>query len=166
MEHEDPPNDGLAAALGELLHRLDPLPPTAIELAKLSFGLRNVDAELAALVADSDVDHAAVAVREDRTGDAPRLLTFEVAAGTETDGPVAVEIEVSGSNGRRRLFGQLHPPGPGDVEVHHPTGTATRRVAADDHGCFLIEEVVPGPVSLTWHRPGHRPVRTAWTILD
>lgn len=193
MEHKDtgpeparlgPDDDdedlALTNSFGEFLRRLDPPPPAAIELAQLSFGLRSVDSELAALVADSDLDLAAIAVRDGGPAGGPRLLTFEVGTGPEADrpeaepeadvtdsgAPAAIEIEVTGSGQHRRVLGQLHPPGPATIELRRTADPAPRRAEADDRGRFLIDLVGPGPVSITWHRPGQRPVSTAWTSLD
>src|SRR5690349_17434501 len=97
--------------LGEIFRTQDGPPPEAIELAKLSFGLRSIDAELAALVVDADLD-SAVSVRAGESDDGTRLLTFEVADPTDAGEPAAVEVEISGAGRGRRLFGQLHPPAP------------------------------------------------------
>ena len=129
-------------------------PAHVVELAKQLYGLRNLDAELAALTADSAVDPAVVAVRDG--GAATRLLTFETP-------DLAIEIEVSGTGRFRRVLGQLEPPGPAVIEIRQPSTPRSRRVDADERGRFVIERVEPGPVSLTCHRAGGRPVSTEWT---
>ncbi|HEX8631695.1 MAG TPA: carboxypeptidase-like regulatory domain-containing protein [Catenuloplanes sp.] len=157
----EPDDAALLARLGEVIHRPEPVPPAAIELARGSFGLRTVDAELAALVGDSDVDEAVVAVRLGDPNAGPRLLTFEVGGADAA----AIEVEISGAGRRHRLLGQLHPPGAARVELRQPGVPGTRSVTADDQGRFLIDDVDPGLFNLTCHRPGHRPVTTAWTGL-
>jgi hypothetical protein len=92
-------HDILMSRLREMLATTDGPPPEFIELAKRMFGLRTVDAELAALIADSDVEAGAVAVRG---GAETRLLTFESA-------DLAIEIEVSRTGRSRRVLGQLVP---------------------------------------------------------
>ena len=69
------------ARLGALFLQEDPPPPAAIELARQSFVLRNLDGDLAALVEDSESDDPAAVVRSVAvrgTGTAPetRQLTF------------------------------------------------------------------------------------------
>src|SRR5687767_810225 len=98
------------ARLGALFREYDGPPETAVELARLSFGLRTIDAELAALTADSRTDRPLESVRAADVGTAPRLLTFEAA-------DLAVELEVSGTGSSRRLLGQLVPAGPATIEV-------------------------------------------------
>jgi hypothetical protein len=152
-------DDALLARLAGMFREEDPPPAAAVELAKQSFGLRALDAELAALTADSRLDQPAVAVREGRSDAGPRLLTFESAE-------LVVEVEVSGSDEHRRVLGQLLPPGPARIEVRQPAAPAPRWIDADDHGRFVIEDLDPGPVSLTCHQPGRRSVTTEWTGLD
>lgn len=162
-EHQD---DGSAARLGEMFRTQDGPPSYVVELAKLSFGLRTVDAELAALVADSGVDADAVAVRAGGPDDGSRLLTFEVGDPAGAGQMVAVEVEISGVGRHRRLLGQLHPAVPATIEVRQPAAAVPRTVQADDLGRFLVEQLTAGPFSLTCHRPGQRPVVTAWASAD
>jgi hypothetical protein len=162
---ESSPDDAeLLARLGALFGPIEQPPADAVELAKLSFGLRTADAELAALVADSEVD-SGLAVRFGDTGDQPRLFTFETGdpAGEGAGGDSAVEVEISGVGRGSRMVGQLHPPGPARIELRQPGGAEPRSVDADDQGRFLIEGLDPAPFSLLCHRPGQRPIRTAWT---
>jgi hypothetical protein len=168
VKHEDTgpehnlDDDRLSERLRDLLRRTDSPPHLAVELAKQSFALRSVDAELAALVADSEVDGLAVTVRNDEP-DGPRLLTFETEP-SPTGDIAAVEVELGGPGGRR-LLGQMHPPGPARIEVRQPAAAGPRWVEADDHGRFAIEDMAAGPFSLTCHAAGRRPVTTAWTTL-
>jgi hypothetical protein len=152
-------DDELMARLGVLFRKYDGPPGTAVELARLSLGLRTLDAELAALTADSRTDRPLEGVRAADVGTAPRLLTFEAA-------DLAVELEVSGTGGSRRLLGQLVPAGPATIEVRQPSGAAASPVDADDRGRFALDGVAPGPVSLVCHRAGRRAVATAWTTVD
>jgi hypothetical protein len=150
----------LLARLRRMFDHDDHPPAEAVELARQSYGLRAVDAELAALAADSDLDAAAVVVRSDDSGGGPRLISFEAA-------DLAVEVEVTGTGRRRRLLGQLLPAGPIRVEVRHGSSPPeVRWIEVDDRGRFVIENVSAGPISLTCHRPGQRPVATQWTWLE
>ncbi|PMR60338.1 hypothetical protein C1A38_14850 [Verrucosispora sp. ts21] len=157
-------DDPLLAPLGELIRAADAPPAMAVELAKQSFGLRQVDTELAALVADSAMDPVGTAVRVGEQGTLPRLLTFEVEGPDDT--PQAVEVEVSGSGRYRRLLGQLHPPGAARIEVRQPGGDAVDPVDADEQGRFVVAAVGVGLIRLTWHRPGRHAIATAWFRLD
>jgi hypothetical protein len=152
-------DDALMARLGQLFREYDAPPETAIELARQSFGLRTIDAELAALTADSRAEGQLAGVRAVGTDAGPRLLTFEAAG-------LAVEVEVSGSGRVRRLLGQLLPPGPATIEVRQPSATVPLRVDSDERGRFAVDDVEPGPVSLVCHRGGRRSVATAWTTVE
>lgn len=150
-------DEELMARLAEMFSRLDPPPALVLDLAKQSYGLHTLDAELAALTEDSRLEEAAT-VRLAETGVGPRLLTFEAPG-------LAVEIEVTSTGDSRQLLGQLIPPGPARVEVHGGAHE-TAWVEADEQGRFVIERIAGGPLSLTCHRPGQRPVATQWTVLE
>jgi hypothetical protein len=135
-------------------------PPAVVtELAKQSFGLRTVDAELAALVADSEVEGTAAPVRRGSQLQIPRLLTFQTPG-------LQVELEIANSGGRHRILGELVPEGRATVELRQPRGGGPHSVEADDEGRFVIESLQPGPFSLTCRRAGRSPVTTEWTSLD
>jgi hypothetical protein len=148
-------DDILMSRLRSILSSDSP-PAHLLEQAKGLYGLRNLDAELAALTADSAVDPAPVTVRD--AGPAVRLLTFE-APGLA----IEIEIEVGGTGRFHRVLGQLEPPGPAVIEIRQPSAPRPRRVDVDVRGRFVIEDVAPEPISLTCHRDGDRPVRTEWT---
>ena len=143
--------DVLMGRLRKLFSRVDRPPAAAMELVRQSFGLRTLDAELAELVADSAVDHPAVAVRAGTPE--PRLLTFEAP-------DLAIEVQV----GHGGLVGQLIPPVAARIALHQPTTPEPHWTAADERGRFAVENLVPGPFRLTCHRRAERPVTTAWVV--
>jgi hypothetical protein len=151
--------DELFRRLTEMLSPQHNPPAMVTELAKQSFGLRTVDAELAALVADSEVEGTAAAVRRGAQADIPRLLTFETA-------DLLVELEIGGASRSRRILGELVPAGPAKIQVRQPGTSASHLVDADEDGRFVIDRLQPGPFSLTCRRPGRPPVTTEWTSLD
>ncbi|HLL69166.1 MAG TPA: carboxypeptidase-like regulatory domain-containing protein [Micromonosporaceae bacterium] len=154
-----PADDALLRRLAQMFHEEDAPPAGALELAKATFGLRALDAELAALTADSYTDSAALALRASGSTDGPRLLTFEAA-------DFAVELEAHRVGPRRRLLGQLIPAAPARIEVRQTGTPDTPSVHADDQGRFVIENVQPGSLSLICRQPGQRPIATEWTALD
>jgi hypothetical protein len=164
------PDDArLIAWLADALRAADPPPDDMVELAKLSFALRTLDAELAALVEDSaDPATQPVPVRESRPaapgGPDLRQLTFHFHDDrTGDDLIIAVEVDVRGD--RRRLTGQLTPPMPARIEVRQPAVPRARRIDVDQFGRFTVDELVAGPASLTCHRTGVPAVVTEWTLL-
>jgi hypothetical protein len=132
----------LLAGLRGALDRVDPVPTDLVAAARAVLTWRTVDEELAELTYDSLLD-GLVGVRAAPTATAPRQLSFEA-------GGAAVEVELADG----RLVGQLIPPGPARVELHHATDVVATR--ADDLGRFSFDVGVfalpgvgsPGPIRL------------------
>lgn len=147
--------------LRQALRTTEGPPPQVIELAKASFGLRNIDAELATLVADSLDEATGPRVRSLR---APRMLSFEAPG-------LTVEIELTPTGAGWRLIGQLDPPGPARIRLRgviatSPTGVpGVGEAEADRLGRFALDVGEAGPVSLLCQRQGERPVVTTWLLI-
>jgi hypothetical protein len=154
----DPKDNLLMAQLGEMFRDVDPPPKLAIELARRSFMLRDVDAELARLVEDSEAVGSPVAVRGADATYNPRQLTFEGQGLI-----IALEVDIAGN--RRRLSGQVIPIGPAEMELRQPVGRKPRAAPVDGLGRFMFDDVRAGPTSVTCRRAGFPPVTTAWTLL-
>jgi hypothetical protein len=134
----DQGDDGLLRDLGELVRRVDPVPPDVTLSARSALALRRLDADLAELLYDSALDADALAgVRSATT--ASRLLTFEASG-------VTVEVEVAAEGERRRLVGQIVPPGEARLIIRQTSGE--RETSADALGRFAAEDVAAGPVSI------------------
>lgn len=147
----DHTDNELLAELRTLAARHDPIPAEAIAAARSAIAWRTMDAELAELTAYLAPDDRMAGVRGAQI---PMLLTFEAPS-------LTVEVEVLETATGRRLFGQLVPPTPGQVEVRHAAGTTS--VAADEVGRFRMDDVAPGPVSLRCSA-GSRVVQTDWFL--
>jgi len=166
------PDDArLLARLGAMLREAEEPPADAMELARQSFVLRTLDAELASLVEDSDLAAAdpsgptrAIAVRGASLAPEPRQLTFQIVDEHGRD-ELVIAVQVESVGLRRRLTGHLAPQGPAFIEVRQPTVPQARRVDADGRGLFVIDDVLPGPMSLTCRRAGVPAVATQWTLL-
>lgn len=146
----DPPDwsdpDSLAGELRELLRQVDPVPAQVLDAARVSYGWRTLEAELAQLTEDSLLAGAGTELR----GEPARLLTFQ--AGERT-----IELEVSDlGGGRLRVLGQLVPPQPARVRVDQPgpdqSGGPVEaqrggpvEVTADSLGRFTFRELPLGP---------------------
>jgi hypothetical protein len=152
-------DDDLMAELRSLFTRLDPMDPRLLEQARFAYCWRSVDSELAELSFDSLMDHdMAVAVR---AGGDPTLEPRMLGFGAVLDGEdVAIEVEVTGEEGRPVLIGQLLPPEAATVELQAGSGDIDT-VRTDELGRFLIEPVPSGPVRLLV-RLRERLVRTTW----
>ena len=146
-------DETLMAHIRDMFDRVDAVPAWLVDAAKLSFGLRDVDVELAALVADSDVDEPLLAVRS--AGVAARVLTFD-------GDDLTIELEMHPAGEGPAIIGQLFPPGPARVDVHQVGGGET--VQADDLGRFSVAALGGGPCRLVCRRAGRRPTATPWLI--
>lgn len=125
-----PDEERLAGELAALLRQADPVPPAVVAAARASFGWQSLDAELAALTADS------LLATTDVRGEPARLLSYQ--AGERT-----IEIEVTSQDGRLRVLGQLVPPQPARVRAEQPAAAVA--VAADQLGRFAIRDLPAGP---------------------
>jgi hypothetical protein len=144
----------LLARLAELLGDAE-APSWSAELAKASYGLRAVDAELATLTSDSRLSAGSGM----RAAAAPRLAVFD-AAGLS----VEIEIEPAERHGSWRLVGQLAPAGPARIGIRRHDG-AVSWTDADDRGRFSADQLPGGPLSLRCERSGQPVTDTEWIAL-
>ena len=149
-------DDELLARLAATLRGAHEPPAGVAELARLSYGLRDLDAQLAELVADSAVDSTA-GVRAS-TGPA-RLLTF---AADEAE----LELQVAPAGEGWAVVGQLVPPGSAVVRAEPATAAASAVTAdADDLGRFALDLPAGGSWRLVCTRGESTVVVTAWVLL-
>jgi hypothetical protein len=155
----DLPDDELLGRLAATLRDAGDPPHEVAELARLRFGLRRVDEELAELVADSALEAAPVGVRAAGPG-AARLLTFEAEGGE-------LALQVTSGIGRDgwELLGQVVPPGPADIRVEPAGSQAPLEVGADDVGRFTVRGAGSGPWRVVCARPGHPPLVSQWVLF-
>lgn len=150
-------DEGLLAALREVLSRDEPPPDWSAELAKSSYDLRAVDAELAALTSDSGLPAAASGMR---SGTAPRLAVFEAE-----DLSFEIEIEPSTPAGSWRLVGQLIPASAARIQIRQQRAEPVW-VDADDLGRFAADHLAGGSLSLMCMREGMRAAVTDWIAIS
>ena len=114
---EDWDDDQLLEALRGALRERGAVPSWFVETGKNAFAWHNIDAELAQLTYDSEVDLREVAVVRSETASI-RALTF-------TSAHLTMELEVT----EDAVLGQVIPPCAGTLEVHTRAGeiTATER---------------------------------------
>jgi hypothetical protein len=149
-------DEELLAALRQMLGSEESAPEWSSDLAKGSYGLRAVDAELAALVSDSGLAATRSGLRSDGT---PRLAVFDAA-----DLTVEIEVEPGGRPDSWRLVGQLTPAAPARIQVRRQRGEPTW-VDADELGRFAVDHLPSGPLSLLCLRPGARAAVTEWLSI-
>lgn len=142
--------------LSDLVAERDAVPEDVLVSARLSFELRSIDDELAALVYDSMIDDDLLAsVRSG--GVTGRQLTFASRG-------LVLEVEVGGSSSRE-VTGQVVPSQPAEIELRHRGGSTP--VVTDELGYFQIPVLPEGPVSFRCRpaREGSESVATSWVML-
>jgi hypothetical protein len=154
-------DDQLLARLGRAVAEVDPVPDEVRQAARMAFDTRDLDAELAVLVADSardgaDPDAIFDAVRAGEVADI-RLLSF-------TGGGVQVDIEVNRTGGRLDLMGQLSGASGNTCFLEYPQEPAVE-VELDDIGRFMVTGTPGGPVRLRCRSAAGTPVTTSWVTL-
>ncbi len=149
-------DEGLLAALREVIGRDQPPPDWSAELARSSYDLREADASLAALISDSGLATAHSVVR---SGTAPRLAVFDTG-----DLSVEIEIERGARAGSWRLIGQLTPAASARIKVR-PQRAEPSWVDADNRGRFAVDQLPGGPLSLICLRDGMPAAVTEWIAI-
>jgi hypothetical protein len=139
-------DDELLAFLDEALRTEGEVPPDFVAAGKAAFTWRSIDAELAALVYDSEREPA---LTRTQTADL-RALTFASAH-------VTIELELTDSG----LLGQVVPTAPARIDVQTAAGV-TASVTADELGCFTIRDVPQEPFRLRVRVDETIDVLTTW----
>src|SRR5205823_4361864 len=122
-------DERLLERLRMLFTRIDPVSPILLEHARMAFGWRTLEAEIAELSYDSLADREMIAAVRDGgpAGSGPRLLGFDTDVTGDADSALTVEVEVTVERGHACLVGQLMPPVPAMVQVL----SSSRPCAAD-----------------------------------
>lgn len=154
---DEPDDTQLEEELRRVVAQVDSVPPVLVEAAVGAFAWRTIDADLAELTFDSQVDHdEAALVRGTQQG---RMLSFRASN-------LTIEVEVTGTGASRRLVGQLAPPQRASVDIRHGDGVVT--VEADELGRFSADSLQAGPISLRCSpdsATGQPPVVTDWVTI-
>jgi hypothetical protein len=154
-------DDELLAWLGRVAAEADPVPEPVRLAARAAIACRDLDGELAVLLADStadpdrDADGAFEPVRGALDGQATRsrMVSFE-------GGGVRVDLELSRYGERLDLVGQLiGAAGGGTLEYLDGEPHA---LDPDDLGRFLISGVAPGILRVRCVSTAGVPVSTSW----
>jgi hypothetical protein len=148
-----PTDEALLGWLGRLAEDVDPVPAEVYRSASAAFALRDLDAELAELVDDSQAQSDALAGV--RGGADTRLLFFRA-------GELGFELQVTRVGERCAVLGQLVGGWAAEAQVQAPDYAKTAVI--DELGRFDFE-VPPGPCRLNLVRPGRLPVTTDWLLL-
>lgn len=159
-----PEDDALLARLRAVAAEVDPVPADVRALASAALALRDLDAELAVLVHDSeDLDDRAqelVGVRG--SADDVRLLSYDAPA-------LGVELQVVQRGDRRDVLGQVVGETVALVLETAPTGAGTgttdHPLVPDADGLFRLDDLPAGRFRVRLRTPGGLTVLTPWTTL-
>jgi hypothetical protein len=162
MTHDDFSRwqEEVLAAYRRIVAAVDPPPPHLRPAAWAALGARDLDAEIALLIADSRTEAGAAIyepVRAEPDAAPGRwLLSFE-------GGGIQAEIEVEECDGRLRLLGLIS--GASTDNCYLETAGDQRRVDVDDLGRFIVEDLAPGPIRLRCLSTDRVRVTTAWVTV-
>jgi hypothetical protein len=143
-------DDELMDALRRAADVVDPVPDVVALAASAALSTRHLDAELAALLLDSDT--ATAEVRS--AGPAERLLSFEA------DG-VSVELQIT--YGTAVSLRGLVSGASGDAVVE--VAGSSWEVAVDDEGEFAVADLPRGPLRIRLTADSGNSVTTSWVLL-
>ncbi|HEU4424951.1 MAG TPA: hypothetical protein VFR67_20680 [Pilimelia sp.] len=143
-------DEQLLASLTAALRAGSEVPREFVETGKAAYAWHNIDAELAALTYDSDLDELALAAVT-RAQPAPlRALTFASAE-------LTIELEVTPD----ALLGQIVPAQAGRVTAHLQSGQL-RSEAVDEMGAFVFRPMPAGPFRLRYRAGSGADIVTGW----
>ena len=148
-------DDELERRLRALATEADPPPELVVESAKAAFALRDLDAELAELVADSAVDDPAVLTRAVVSD--VRMISFE--CGTVT---VELDVETDPLSRLVDLRGLVVGAAGAVTIVRSDTRSS---VPLDADGRFDSGGLAPGPLRLELTASDGRRVTTSWVSV-
>ena len=145
-------DDRLLGALRQALRAREAVPTWFIETGKNASAWHNIDAELAQLTYDSDLDRLQAAAMRSETASI-RALTF-------TSAHLSVELEVTGNS----LLGQLLTAREGELEIHTRAGEIST-TDVDEIGCFSVDPIPDCPFRLRCHTADGTGVLTGWITI-
>jgi hypothetical protein len=147
--------------LRRIVRDVDPVPDEVFAAARAAIITRELDAELAALVADSAAMEDELRFDPVRTASTEaaetRLLSFD-------GGGVQVELEVSGQADQLMVVGQVIGAADRGCVLEQADGRV-HEVELDSLGRFLITGVTSGPARLRCRSASGGRVSTHWVWL-
>lgn len=148
-------DDRLEQRLRTLAQEADAPPSLVVDAARAAFLTRDLDAELAELVADSAVDDPALVTRAIVSD--VRMLSFEC-------GDVTVELDVEADTTARTV--RLHGLVVGAVgQVVIVRSDAQWELPLDEDGRFDSDTMPAGPLRLVLTTADGRRVTTSWVTV-
>ncbi|MBO9534973.1 MAG: hypothetical protein J7513_18515 [Solirubrobacteraceae bacterium] len=152
-QHNPAPDDPLTDELRDFFARTDPVPPQVVDAARAAIEFRDLDAQLAELLADSALEDKELAgVR----GIGQRMLSFGA-------GERFLEVDVAEDGARRELTGYVVPAGAGRLRAQSADGEIEAEI--DAHGRFRLARAPRGPMRLWIAITGMPEIVTPWVTV-
>jgi hypothetical protein len=151
------PDDALVNELRRIIAAVDGPPDSVTDAARAAFLFRDIDGELAVLIADSRTDDDFEPIRASaEPGQGSWLLSFE-------GGGVRIDMEVAEHAGHLTLIGQF--TGAAGDEHELETGSGRRTFPVDDLGRFIVEDLGHDRIRLRCRSADGTPITTAWVTI-
>jgi hypothetical protein len=149
-------DDPLLAELRRLAGAIDPVPEQVTAYARAALGWRRIDAELAELLVDSQLESSSTTRS---VSESERTLTFRAS-------DLDVDVELQLGDDEVTLLGQLAPATAAEVEAQRDDGSIAATARADDLGRFRLSLEPGSRIRLVVRRdPPTPPVETSWIDL-
>jgi hypothetical protein len=129
-----------------------------VEAARAAFLTRDLDAEIAALTADSRAadETAYEPARADDPAQGQWLLSFQ-------GGGLHIDIEIDDERGDMRLLGQFSGPSVSECVLYAERGPVP--VDLDGLGRFIVDGLAHGPIRLRCVLADGRRITTTWVRI-
>jgi len=150
--NHDEYDEGIVIDLRRIAATVDGVPDGVRDAARAAFLTRDLESEIAALIADSRYEP----VRAAEPAQGRWLLSFE-------GGGIHIDLEIEDHHPDVRVIGQLSGVAVDDCELD--TGGRAVRVDVDHLGRFIVPGLAPGPVRLRCRVAGDRRVTTTWVRI-
>lgn len=152
-------DDAVLAGLRRIVSAVDGLPGSVVDAARAAFLTRDLDSEIAALIADSyaageDAYEPARAQEDPAQGQ--WLLSFE-------GGGLHIDLEIEGEPGHLRMLGQL--AGVPVVECTLQSEGGPVAVRLDSLRRFIVDGLSHGPIRLLCVLSDDRRISTSWVTI-
>jgi hypothetical protein len=150
------PDDPMLAELRRLAGVVDPVPEAVSAYARAALGWRRIDAELAELLVDSQLE-ASTTTRS--VSESERTLTFKAS-------DLGIDVELQPGDDQVLLLGQLAPAGVAEIDIQADDGSVVATAHSDELGRFRFSLTSGARVRLVVRRePPAAPVETSWIDL-
>jgi hypothetical protein len=161
-------DDAILAALRRIARAVDPVPDTVRDAARAAFLTRDLDGEIAALIADSREQNSQE--QSSRETDTTAEVAFEPARAEDdpagrwllsfAGGGIQIDLEIDDDGGQVRLLGLLSGAPVADCEVQAERRSCPAEI--DDLGRFIVPGLAHGPIRLRCRLVDGRRVTTTW----